>query len=248
MADSEWVRRVNVAADLCEPGEVGRQIRRADLFVGDVGPGEEVEAHAAGSPRRHGVVQACERRAQWSDLVGVGDTAGVQAELAVSSAQRARHGRGPLPERWRLAGRRAGDRDHGLGDGPQPRRGRAAHDRVGPDPVGESTADRGRRVGGGAEAVRGAQVVITMLPTSDVVVSVVLGGGVGDAFASGALWAQMGTIGAPETTDLADQLANPASCSSWHSGHPRLSRSLARHSTPSAAEPSGWVTWVRAAG
>jgi len=78
VADSEWVRRVNVAADLCEPGEVGRQIRRADLFVGDVGPGEEVGAHAAGSPRRHGVVQACERRAQWSDLVGVGDTAGVQ--------------------------------------------------------------------------------------------------------------------------------------------------------------------------
>jgi 3-hydroxyisobutyrate dehydrogenase len=58
-----------------------------------------------------------------------------------------------------------------------------------------------------AAAVGDAQVVITMLPTADIVTSVVFDDGVSDAFASGAVWAQMGTIGVSATTDLADRLA-----------------------------------------
>ncbi|PZS30082.1 MAG: hypothetical protein DLM58_14190 [Pseudonocardiales bacterium] len=79
VVDSECVCRVNFAVDLCGPGEVGGQVRRADLLVGNVRAGEEVEAHAAGCPWCHCVVQPAERRAQWCDLFGVGDSAaGVQ--------------------------------------------------------------------------------------------------------------------------------------------------------------------------
>src|SRR5260221_10150210 len=46
-----------------------------------------------------------------------------------------------------------------------------------------------------AEAVGDARVVITMLPTADVVTSVVFDGGAAAALAAGAVWAQMGTIG-----------------------------------------------------
>ena len=46
-----------------------------------------------------------------------------------------------------------------------------------------------------AEAVGEAHVVITMLPTADVVNSVIFAGGVVEALAEGAVWAQMGTIG-----------------------------------------------------
>jgi len=42
-------------------------------------------------------------------------------------------------------------------------------------------------------------VVITMLPTADVVDSVILDEGVADAFADGCAWAQMGTIGVEAT-------------------------------------------------
>lgn len=58
-----------------------------------------------------------------------------------------------------------------------------------------------------AEAARDAPVVITMLPTADIVSSVVFDGGVCDAFASGAVWAQMGTIGVEATTDFSNRLA-----------------------------------------
>jgi 3-hydroxyisobutyrate dehydrogenase len=58
-----------------------------------------------------------------------------------------------------------------------------------------------------AEAVRDAAAVITMLPTGDVVESVVFGAGVADAFARGAAWAQMGTIGVGATAAIADRLA-----------------------------------------
>jgi 3-hydroxyisobutyrate dehydrogenase len=58
-----------------------------------------------------------------------------------------------------------------------------------------------------AAAVRDAEVVITMLPTAEVVQSVIFDGGVAPAFAPGAVWAQMGTIGVDETTALAGQLA-----------------------------------------
>jgi 3-hydroxyisobutyrate dehydrogenase len=71
-----------------------------------------------------------------------------------------------------------------------------------------SLARAGARVAGTpADAVSGAEVVITMLPTEDVVRSVVFGGGVAEAFATDAVWAQMGTIGVAQTAQLVDQLS-----------------------------------------
>jgi 3-hydroxyisobutyrate dehydrogenase len=57
-----------------------------------------------------------------------------------------------------------------------------------------------------AEAVRNADVVITMLPTAEVINSVFFAGGVAQALAHGAVWAQMGTIGVQATADLASRL------------------------------------------
>src|SRR5258706_950939 len=57
-----------------------------------------------------------------------------------------------------------------------------------------------------ADAVRDARVVITMLPTAEVVESVVVAGGVAAAFAHGTVWAQMGTIGVAAATRLASPL------------------------------------------
>ena len=57
------------------------------------------------------------------------------------------------------------------------------------------------------EAVRDADVVITMLPTADAVESVIFDGGVADAFADGCVWAQMGTIGVESTQRIRDRLA-----------------------------------------
>jgi 3-hydroxyisobutyrate dehydrogenase len=56
-------------------------------------------------------------------------------------------------------------------------------------------------------AVRGADVVITMLPTADVVDSVIFDGDAADAFARGCVWAQMGTIGVKATLRIRDRLA-----------------------------------------
>jgi 3-hydroxyisobutyrate dehydrogenase len=58
-----------------------------------------------------------------------------------------------------------------------------------------------------AEAVRDAQVVITMLPTADVASSVMFDAGVWEALPSGAVWAQMGTVGVDETIELARRLS-----------------------------------------
>jgi len=60
--------------------------------------------------------------------------------------------------------------------------------------------------GSPAEAARDAAVVITMLPTAEVVDLVIFAGGVAEAFAEGAVWAQMGTIGVTATTEAADRL------------------------------------------
>ena len=49
------------------------------------------------------------------------------------------------------------------------------------------------------DAVRDARLVITMLPTAAVVESVIFGGRVAEAFAEGAVWAQMGTLGVAAT-------------------------------------------------
>ena len=56
------------------------------------------------------------------------------------------------------------------------------------------------------DAVRDAGVVITMLPTADVVESVIFDGQVAEAFADGCVWAQMGTIGVEATLRIRDQL------------------------------------------
>jgi 3-hydroxyisobutyrate dehydrogenase len=53
-----------------------------------------------------------------------------------------------------------------------------------------------------AEAVRDAHIMITMLPTADVVNSVIFAGGVMQALARGAVWAQMGTVGVTATTGI----------------------------------------------
>jgi len=58
-----------------------------------------------------------------------------------------------------------------------------------------------------AEAVKDAGVVITMLPTADVLDLVIFDGGVAGAFADGCVWAQMGTIGVEATLRTSDRLA-----------------------------------------
>ena len=59
-----------------------------------------------------------------------------------------------------------------------------------------------------ADAVRDARVVITMLPTPDVVTSVIFDEDVAGAFAGGAAWAQMGTIGEAASADIARRLGS----------------------------------------
>lgn len=56
------------------------------------------------------------------------------------------------------------------------------------------------------EAVRGADVVLTLLPTADVVSGVMVGMGVLDAMDRGQAWAQMSTIGVEGTSQLAEQV------------------------------------------
>jgi len=69
-------------------------------------------------------------------------------------------------------------------------------------------ADAGAVVAASArDAVQDAGVVITMLPTADVVESVIFDGGVTGAFADGCVWAQMGTIGVEATLRIRDRLA-----------------------------------------
>jgi 3-hydroxyisobutyrate dehydrogenase len=57
-----------------------------------------------------------------------------------------------------------------------------------------------------AEAVQDADVVITMLPTAEVVSSVMFDGRVAEALAHGAVWAQMGTIGLAATAEIVGRL------------------------------------------
>ena len=56
------------------------------------------------------------------------------------------------------------------------------------------------------DAVRDARVVITMLPTADVVDSVIVTPDVVQAFTHGAVWAQMGTIGVAAATGIDGRL------------------------------------------
>jgi 3-hydroxyisobutyrate dehydrogenase len=69
-------------------------------------------------------------------------------------------------------------------------------------------ADAGARVAASAsDAVRDAEIVITMLPTADAAESVMFGDGTADALADGCVWAQMGTIGVEATLRIGDRLA-----------------------------------------
>ena len=52
------------------------------------------------------------------------------------------------------------------------------------------------------EAVKGAAVILTLLPTADVVSEIMIAQGVVDALTAGAVWAQMGTIGVEGTRQL----------------------------------------------
>ena len=68
-------------------------------------------------------------------------------------------------------------------------------------------AETGARAAVSAQdAVRDADVVITMLPTADAVSSVMLDDVVVGAFARGAAWAQMATIGVDATDEIAGQV------------------------------------------
>jgi 3-hydroxyisobutyrate dehydrogenase len=68
-------------------------------------------------------------------------------------------------------------------------------------------ADAGALVAASAaEAVSDADAVITMLPTGDVVSSVIFGG-VAQSLARGAVWAQMGTIGLAATAEIGSRLS-----------------------------------------
>jgi 3-hydroxyisobutyrate dehydrogenase len=70
-----------------------------------------------------------------------------------------------------------------------------------------SLAEAGARSAASAlEAVRDADVVIAMLPTAEVVRSVVLDGGVLQSLRQGAVWVQMGTIGVAATDDIASRV------------------------------------------
>ena len=70
-------------------------------------------------------------------------------------------------------------------------------------------ADAGAEVATSARnAVQGAEVVITMLPTADAVESVIFDGGVAAEFGDGCVWAQMGTIGVAATRAMRDRLAS----------------------------------------
>jgi 3-hydroxyisobutyrate dehydrogenase len=72
----------------------------------------------------------------------------------------------------------------------------------------EALAAAGASVASSAEeAVRDAQVVITMLPTADVLLPVVFDGTVAKAFSEGAVWAQMGTIGVSATAEIVRRLS-----------------------------------------
>ena len=137
-----------------------------------------------------------------------------------------------------------------------------------PGPL-EALATAGAEVAGDPqEAVTGAAVVLTMLPTADVVTGLMIGGGAIDAMATGAAWAQMGTIGVRETAGLDSAVRHrrpdvmfvdaPVSGSRIPAerGELKRSRPVAKKPPPpsirslplSAAARCGWGPPARAAG
>ena len=81
-------------------------------------------------------------------------------------------------------------------------------------PAGDRAARRRGRAGSRVSTGRcrpRAGVVITMLPTAEVAEQVIFAGGGAEAFADGAVWAQMGTIGVAATTGIAGPAERAAS-------------------------------------
>jgi 3-hydroxyisobutyrate dehydrogenase len=119
----------------------------------------------------------------------------------------------------------------------------AAWDRS-PEATAPLAAAGARAAASAQDAIRGADVVITMLPTAAAVESVMFDGGAADAFTRGAVWAQMGTIGVAETTAIGDRLGRlrpdvmfvdaPVSGSK---GPAETAQLLILASGPAAAEP-----------
>ena len=75
-----------------------------------------------------------------------------------------------------------------------------------PDATAPLAAAGARVAASPRDAVGDANVVITMLPTAEVVTSVMFGDGAAGALADGAVWAQMGTIGVTATAEIAGRL------------------------------------------
>ena len=76
-----------------------------------------------------------------------------------------------------------------------------------PEATAALAREGAQAAGSAAEAVRDASVVITTLPTAAVVELVMFGDHVAEAFAPGAVWAQMGTIGVEATEETVERLA-----------------------------------------
>jgi 3-hydroxyisobutyrate dehydrogenase len=95
--------------------------------------------------------------------------------------------------------------------------------------------------GSAREAVAGAGVVITMLPTSDAVNEVMFGQGAADALARNAVWAQMGTIGLTDTDKIGGRLRDDVlfvdAPVSGSSGPATTGQLLILASGPDAARP-----------
>jgi 6-phosphogluconate dehydrogenase (decarboxylating) len=94
------------------------------------------------------------------------------------------------------------------------------------------------------DAVRDVSVVITMLPTAAALESVIFDGGVAEAFAPGAVWAQMGTIGVGAAVRCSERLRQLRSDVlyvdapvSGSKGPAETGQLLVLGSGPAAAEP-----------
>jgi len=96
--------------------------------------------------------------------------------------------------------------------------------------------------GSAREAVAGAAVVITMLPTGDAVREVMFGEGAADGLGTDAVWAQMGTIGLADTDEIGRRVRDDVlfvdAPVSGSSGPANAGQLLILGSGPDAARPS----------
>ena len=101
--------------------------------------------------------------------------------------------------------------------------------------------DGATSAGSAREAVAGAAVVITMLPTGDAVREVMFDEGAADALAADAVWAQMGTIGLADTDEIGRRVRSDVlfvdAPVSGSSGPANAGQLLILASGPDAARP-----------